>query len=333
MGTIVFADGFDEYTGAQAASYGWSSSSYTSQTGRVSGSALQLGQSASIYHALPSDAAYCLGVAWNTSNIGGSATGIIAALAEGGTTHVSVRYNPDGSLSIVQGNGTVIATSAPIYLTARRWIYVELDAVIHDTLGEVELHVDGASVIPRQTGEDTRNSGTGVITRVQFGTCQNVGGVQVGYDDLVCTKGGGFQGDCRIITQLPTGDGAMQQWAPSAAGSHYTMVDDANLTTPDGDYVSDATPNDYDTYTFPALGVAGTVKAVAVSAVTRKDDTATRQVCPTVRSGGANYDGDTVTQGTGYAAAVSVWPTNPNGGGAWSVATVNAAECGVKTVA
>lgn len=133
------------------------------------------------------------------------------------------------------------------------------------------------------------------------------------------------------MTALPTGDGATVAWAASA-GSDYQCVDEA---TPNGDtdFISSATPNDIDTFTYPALGLAGTVLGVAPTSVARKDDAGVRSIREVVRTSGTNYPGGAdLTLTSTYVNYQQVWETNP-AGGAWTVAAVDGAQFGVKLTA
>lgn len=111
-------------------------------------------------------------------------------------------------------------------------------------------------------------------------------------------------------------------WAASA-GSDYQCVDDA---TPSGDtdYICSETPNVIDTFTYPALGLTGTVLGAAPTSLARKDDAGTRSIREVVRVGGTNYPGGAdLTLASTYVAYQQVWETNPTGG-AWTVSAVTA---------
>jgi hypothetical protein len=98
----------------------------------------------------------------------------------------------------------------------------------------------------------------------------------------------------------------------------------------DTSYLSTATPDDRETFTFPALGVTGTTKAVAINHVSRKTDAGSRKIAGCIRRSSTNYDNATpVEQSTTYVPQQVIYPTDPSTAAAWSVANIDAGEFGV----
>jgi hypothetical protein len=153
----------------------------------------------------------------------------------------------------------------------------------------------------------------------------------------VCSSAGSvnnnFLGDVRVYTLYPSGVGTtsgLARTGGSVAGN-YTAV---NENPPDGDtsYNSTNVVGTYDTYQYDDLPVNVTsVLAVASSYDYRRDDAGFRQMTTRVRSGGTEADfPNPVTIGSGYAIVQQIAETNPVSAGAWTLATVNAAELGPK---
>ena len=211
--------------------------------------------------------------------------------------------------------------------------YAEVKCHVAGASGTIEVHLDGVVEIASTIG----NFGSANIGAVGFwgGTSPPQ------YCDIYVLDTGGtvnndFLGDCRIETLLPTADGANTAWAPSAAGSHFSKVDEASGTYPDGDttYVSDGTPGDRDTYVMADLSsTGGLVFGVRTKIYARKDDAPTRQVARVFRQSGTNYDGTTQTLTTSYAPYSQIDEQDPSTGAQWTVAGVNSVEVGVKAVA
>jgi hypothetical protein len=114
--------------------------------------------------------------------------------------------------------------------------------------------------------------------------------------------------------------------------SDYDMVNDGDVGighNSESDYLSTATPDDRETFTFPALGVTGTTKAVAINHVSRKSDAGSRKIAGCVRRSSTNYDGTAVEQSTTYVPQQAVYETDPSTAAAWSVANIDAGEFGV----
>jgi hypothetical protein len=110
-------------------------------------------------------------------------------------------------------------------------------------------------------------------------------------------------------------------------------VDD-NPQNGDTDYVYSPTADDVDTYAVQDMvAVAGSIRAVQVTAVARKDDALERSLAIVVRSDGADYDGDTQALGTSYVPYFQRYDEDPATAAAWEFAGVNAMEIGAKVVA
>jgi hypothetical protein len=276
---------------------------------------------------------------------GSSATFVdILRLQAGATLTARLKYQPStGLLQIVNSAGTVIATGTTSTAVGS-WCYVEMKIFVNTgtpASGTCELHLNGVSEIASTAG----NFGSTAMDRIAlcattiFGsspTCTNL------FDDLyvVDTTGSApqntFLGVCRVETLMPAADGANTAWAPNSGTNHFDRVNELTGTFPDGDtsYVSDATPGDRDTYACDSLAaVSGSVFGVQANLYARKDDINARQIAPVIRQAGTNYDGTTMAGlSTTYTWAGQIYQLDPTGS-AWTVATVNGNEYGVKEVA
>jgi hypothetical protein len=540
MGTISYIDGFDEYAAADAPLFGWDDVPTAMVAGRIVGQAMDLA-AMSISHALDPDATYTASFAVWTTDVGGQAPYMVR-FYEGVVCHGGVAYNGDGTFSVRDGNNAVFATSGDCGLANDVPFTVEWKYTVDNAAGAYELRINKVVVIGPTSGVDTRNGGTtGLISKIML-TAPT--GIHVAYDDLILTKGGGFQGDLRVVTQMPDGDGANTAWtavpfpialqasnsgsgtgavtlawpahiaddvallfveaaggeavtlttpsgftecanSPQAtgagtagtrihaywhratsaamasvvigdAGDHVfgTMLtfrgcidtgDPVNVTagavktpattafssptvtttvggclvvaavardddiataefsawananlvsiaemfdlgttsgngggigigggikaaagatgattgtvvssinasitialvpapagdwlqvndiTPNGDvdYLTGSTPGDRDTFTFPDVGVVGTVKAVAINHVSRKDDAGVREIAGSIRIGATNYDGSGLEVSTSWAAYQEIHETDPSTTDPWDVADIDTAEFGI----
>ena len=309
--------------------YGWTPTgggSWALNTGRFSGSKCLTIANRTASYSLAANARYTFGFAWKCSNA--STAAALFRFDDSGTVQDSLVYNGDGTFSVRRVSSTVLGTTANLGILTDVWYYLEIDITIHDTAGAYELRVNGVSVLS-DSSVDTRNGGSGTCNTATLiwgttGSCS--------YDDGYAASGSSsFQGEIRVVTQVPTGDGADQDWDPSSGSDGYAMVDEI---PEDGDttYISSGTGGDKDTFTFPALGLSGTVLAVQTVAVARKDDSGSRSIKSVVRSGGTDYAGSSHALSTSYAAYPDIWTTDPDTSSAWDVAGVDAAEYGVENV-
>jgi len=243
--------------------------------------------------------------------------------------HLTLIYLSTGAFELRRGTsaGTIIATSA-IVLQVNTWGYVEMSAIVSDTVGAVTVRLNGTAVITL-TGADTKNAGTSTnldaISLVQF----------MNYDDLyVCDGTGsvnnGFLGDVRVQTLMPTGAGASTQLTPSV-GSNWDNVNDAPYVSTT--YNSSSTAGQRDTYTMGDLiAGTGTVFAMQDTILSLKSDAGAASIKAAVKSGGTVYYDSTISLGTSLGAYPAVRETDPATAAAWTVANVNALEFGAEIV-
>ena len=257
----------------------------------------------------------------------------ILTLKESATSHLILRLNATGTLSVVRAASTVLGTSSTS-LSTDAFYYIEIKATIHDTTGAVEVRVNGVTCL-NLTGQDTRNAGTtGLIDNfVITGTS----GTWRLDDFYVCdtsgTKNNDFLGDVRIDTLLPNADGTYSQFTPSTGTNHSALVDEATPNTTD--YNDGATVGNRDSHQFTNLTSIASqiVYGVQVNAAIQKDDAGAKSACTFVRSGTTDGDAATAVLGTAQTYVSQIFETNPSGGVAWTEASVNAAEFGMKVTA
>lgn len=250
----------------------------------------------------------------------------------GATLHITLRVN-GAKFQVCRSSGTILATGATT-VNANTWYYVELKVKINDTTGTVDMQVNGVNELAL-TGQDTKNGGsTGQIGTINL---PSQGGPNwVYWDDLyVCDDTGAtnnnFLGDVKVECIFPNGNGTTSQLDGSDGNQvdNYLLVDE---TTQDGDitYVESADIGDKDTYAYGALATAaGTVFGVQLNPLVRKNDAGSRSIVSVARVSGTEEDSAVELLSDSYLYLSDTRDTKP-GGGAWTIADVNAAEFGVK---
>ena len=73
----------------------------------------------------------------------------------------------NGIIRLNRAGTTLPGESPPYTLAAGQWYYMEVKVTIDDSAGAYEVRINGTTVASA-SGIDTRNSGTGLIDRVQF---------------------------------------------------------------------------------------------------------------------------------------------------------------------
>lgn len=336
--SLLYIDGWDVDT-AVAPPDRWTGGG--TQTSIVGGgrtgnrlSLANLSLARSVQHAFAATDVVIVGIAiLRESNLNAA---VMVALTESGTTHVDLRMTATGQVTLTR-NGTVLGTSTFV-AAAGVWAYYEIKVLISDTVGTVELRVNGSSTPDISlTGLDTRNGGTGVVNSI---TLSDPGGSGTSFDDLyICDDAGSapnndFLGDVKVETLRPSGNGNSSQLVGSDGNStdNYLLVDE---TTPDSDttYVESATVGDKDTYAYGDLATTtGTVYGVQLSPSVRKTDAGLRSVCSVARLSGTETDSADKVLSTTYQHMTDMRETKP-GGGAWTISDVNSAEFGIKVTA
>ena len=210
--------------------------------------------------------------------------------------------------------------------------YVELK-LTPGASGHLTAKCDGAVMF-----DANGNFGTGPANQVQFGTSA---GYHITYDDVyICDTTGSrnndFLGDTRILSAVPTADGADLQWTPSTGTAHYAVVDEP---TPNGDtdYISSAAAGQSDTFTFPALTMPtgyGIVRALQVMVYAKSPVGGVDKIVGLSRIAGVDYPStpELLVQAV-YTGLPALYEVNPATGNPWTLSEINAAEFGLQRTA
>jgi hypothetical protein len=218
------------------------------------------------------------------------------------TVTLSIVLQSDGRLAVVRGDniaGTKLGTTSVPHIVAESWQHIEVQATSSTTAGEVEIRVNGVTVLTL-TGQNTLSSAaeqqifiTATIDAVQGfdqigfpGRTANGGNNQssninnnyiVYYDDIYAYDlSGSFNntwlGDQRVYTLFPSQDTAQADWTPLSGNGFDNINDPADM---DSSYVSAGIPgspselrSDFELTDLPAT--VGTVAAVVTTSLVRK---------------------------------------------------------------
>lgn len=339
---LMLADSFDHLSTAHLTRkwsyFGTNSAGGIAAVGRNGTNGFQLvGQSGDLtnlgYNFTATKATVIMGAAIKLS----SATGVVPLfrLLDAGTLQLFLQFNADASLSVINGSGAVVGTTAPGALPSPtiQHNHVQFKCTISDAAGVAVVKVNNVVVL-NLAAVDTKNTGNAYATTLELRTF--IAGNTVYYDDfwLVDTTGAtcnDFLGDVRVEYRTTTGGGNYTVLVPSV-GANYQCVDD-NPANDETDYNSSSTVGDKDTYAMQDLAsVLGAVLAVAVVSMDRKDDAGARTHSHIVRLGGVDVEGTAFPPTVAYAVHQTFFETKP-GGGAWTIADVNNVEAGFKLAA
>ncbi len=255
------------------------------------------------------------------------------------TPQLILQISDAGFIQVYRGTnffgagGTLLGTGAHP-LTANTWYFVEFGAYIDDSAGTVQVLVNGVLDIDLSGVNTQAVAGGTADTILLGGPIAENSTLSVG-TAYICDDQGAenntFLGDCRVIVQVPTGDGAHADWTPLTGGDQYAMV---NEIPPDGDttYVSSNSINGMDTFTFDDIGVSGSVIAIKVCINAEKDEVGVRTIAPVIRQLGTDYTyADIYPSAMSYGKFSEMFLVRPSDSNPWQVSDLGAggAEFGV----
>ncbi len=218
------------------------------------------------------------------------------------------------------------------------WNYVEVKVTISNTVGVVEIRVNGEERLAL-SGIDTKTgSGGDSLDTIRFTGLEGISvtaGEHFRLDDvyILDTSGGApnndYLGPVVVESLFPDGAGADTDWTPSA-GSNFQNVDEVTFDS-DTTYNSAATATNLDLFTTDDLAmIAGTVYGVAIDNLARVTEAGEKTLICKVKS--------SITEGTGsnaplvntsvYDMVSHLFEQDPNAAAAWTPTTVNAMQIG-----
>jgi hypothetical protein len=263
-----------------------------------------------------------------------------------GAFHLRVDLQPNGTFTLSRRGtglgGDVILANSIKGLTSNAWAYVECKWLIDDTVGTFEIRVNTIPVLTYSG--DTRVSDAanfGVWNSVRLFTVNAVSGgglvlraSDLYLADLTAPNAADVHdclGDGQVATIMPNAAGASTGWTPAGATNWDTQHD---RPAPDDDatYVRAVTAGTQDTYQFEDIPVGSVVKAAQLSLLPRKETEGSATLAPLVHQGATDYVGP--TQGVGNILydryLLQPYDLNPATAAAWTDATINAGQWGLR---
>lgn len=246
----------------------------------------------------------------------------------GNNNHGVLNFTSAGGLDVYR-SGTFIGSTAAAVIPAGTYAYIEVKHFVDDTTGTLDIFVNGSNIF--SYSGDTRAGGGGYIDKISW---RGIVSSTLYIDDLyVLNTLGSINndrlGDVRVLTYFPDVDGGTTQWTPSTGTDHSDVVDENPPNTTD--YISTSSTGFIDMFDFnvPASGYASYHGAQLFSYAT-KTGAGPRSFRHRVDSNAS------IATGSTHAPTFGSWlwfrdmfDANPDGGGAWTQATLDAAEFGV----
>lgn len=264
-------------------------------------------------------------------------------LSDGGSTyHITINIGSSGRVNVVRGSysGTLIATGTTV-LPYNRWFYIEIQVTVSDTIGSVEVRLNGSTTPEiKLTDIDTRNGGTNTaIDGISIG-CQDTSIYSAGYfDDLYILNSSGetnntFLGDVRVQTIVPNGTGESSQFTGSDGDSvdNYALLDELPFSV--ADYVKSNVVGERDMYTMSKLqNNTDSILGVQHTIIGTKTGAANNiNIKPALSINGSIYYGDVHILPYTFKSLQKVHDNNPGTLSKWTVSDINSIETGMEVV-
>ncbi len=236
-----------------------------------------------------------------------------------------------GELAVYRGS-TFLGVTSGAKVANHRWNYIEMKVKCHDTLGTVEVRVNGKTYLSL-SGVDTKES-----TYPYYNCCGLPSfppNYVCMYDDwYVCDDDGAvandFLGSVKVVTVRPASDvGGAQQWTPQSGVDHYAMVDE-NPANDNTDYVETDGSGNLDLFEFAdSPSNIGTIHGVNICAESAETDAEAFSVkLPAKRI--TQLDGSALEiGGTGYKTLQRLMVLDTEGV-AWTKTNFDATQFGIK---
>ena len=251
--------------------------------------------------------------------------------------HVGVQVCSSGIVRLNRAGTTLPGESVPNTIAAGQWYYLEVKVTIGDSDGAYEVRINGTTVASA-LGIDTRNSGTGLIDRVQWrGWYGGTASIFAVYDDMYVldttgTDNNTFLGS-QIVEAVFPNSNAQSNWSPSTGTSNAACVDE-NPSNDDTDYVYSTTVGNKDLYGVTSCTrINANIKGVQLNADARVTDTTPQGLRPLAKSGASETSGGSYTvTSTGYKVFPVLAQYNPATGALWTPAEIAAMQIGIEHV-
>jgi hypothetical protein len=259
-------------------------------------------------------------------------------LLDGANNQLAIAILFNGTVVVTAGaiNGAALATSPQIFLNNTVWHHLQFKIVIDNTVGSVEMRVDGNPTNNwTATGLNTRNGSTNNFVNI-FNFTSLTGANGVFFDDFYLFNDQGvspntWQGDVRSLQLMPNSDQTIT-WTPKSAGTNFSQVNEL-IANGDTSYVFTNTPGNQDYYGCQTLTVVPfNIIAVQTKMYSRMDDTGPHSICFNIKSSSTVLSSPTTAMASNYTWIQMVNTVDPNTSIAWTIPGVNALQIGPNDV-
>lgn len=217
-----------------------------------------------------------------------------------------------------------------------RWTYVEIRVKVSNTVGEVEVKLNGVQKL-NVSGVDTKDgSGADQITHINLaGADGSADTADYNYlwDDVYIvnkdgTSNNDFLGPHKVESIFPDAEGDNIDFTPSTGTDNSALIDE-NPRNDDTDYNESGTTGHYDLLTAGNLStITGNIKGIQLNNDARVTDASPVDLINKVKSTVEDEAAAQQVSDTSYVTFFDIWEEDPNTSAAWTVSNVNALQIG-----
>lgn len=247
----------------------------------------------------------------------------------------NVTVNTDGTLTVhagLSGVGNPLVGTTDFAIHFGKWNYLELETVLSGSApihAHMKLRLNGQLLL--DAGADTLHnasgltSGTATINRHSLtGACD--------YRDVYFNKtANSFRGDIKIIGRRPDGD-VITDWTPTGGGTSFDQINE-QYSDFDTTRITSPTPGDQAIFDWQDIpGFSGTIQAVQISVLAKKDDEGLRTIKIVTGDTGTEATSDEIFLSDDYVVYHTPQDVDPATGLAYTQAGYNAKRYGVEVI-
>lgn len=247
----------------------------------------------------------------------------------GAISNISIRLNSTGSITALSGS-TELGTSSVGVIPGNKRFRIEVGFKIDGSAGEVVVKIDtgnGQTTILNLTSKNT-NNGAATINRVQvdIGTLSHF----LYYDDMwFDTDKTAFRNDLTFKRLAPSADVSGVS-TPSTGSDRYAVIDESPAST--ADYLTFGTTGE-DLYECTDLSATpASIAGVGVYYVASKTDAGTLEFRGRLKSNTDYANGATNGLNMSTLGYSDFFATDPQGGGTWTKARVDAVRLATERI-
>jgi len=237
--------------------------------------------------------------------------------------HFDFGLSVNGYLLITNYAGTDIWISNTA-LRSDQWVYIEIKAWLDTTAsGTIEIRINGV-VDSTYTGISAYLTNIASIVNWYGASADCI------LDDIYIATSSdgldGYYGPARVETLHPSDDAGLNDWTPSSAVDHYTLVNTIPVNT--SNYLVGETGSELFEYPNTSLD---TIKAVKISSEVLTDATSISQINQICVNGANTYDGDIFNIiSTDPFEVQDIFELNPETANSWEPSELNASQFGIE---